>query len=303
MPVMNALKHNLPSDDDEPGESRMGFLDHLEELRTRLIRSCLAIAAGMVVAYAFVDRIGEFVLAPSLRLLPPGTTLVYTRPGEGFSFDLDIAFIGGIVIAAPLVMYQVWRFIAPALYAKEKRFAIPFVVLTSLGAVAGALFSHYVLFPSTMAFFGTFDAPSIKFMPRLEDTFELYKKLLFGMVVVFQMPTLVFFLARMRLVTARFLWRHTQHAILVIFIIAALLTSSTDPWNQTVFAAPMIGLYLISIAIAWAVRPKGEPASSEPEASPKLSLAVTAAAVIDQVRRQRARTYRRNGRVLSPERW
>jgi len=109
-----------------------------------------------------------------------------------------VSFIGGGVLAAPFVLYQVWRFIAPGLYAKEKRFAIPFVVLTTLGTVGGAAFSHYVLFPSTMAFFGQFGASAIKFMPRLEDTFELYKKLMLGMVLVFQIPTIVFFLAKMR---------------------------------------------------------------------------------------------------------
>jgi sec-independent protein translocase protein TatC len=103
----------------------MGFLDHLDEFRTRIIRSCLAIGAGMAIAYLFVERIAKFVLRPTLNVLPPGERLVFTRPGEGFSFDLDIALIGGCVLAAPFVMYQVWRFIAPALYANEKRFALP----------------------------------------------------------------------------------------------------------------------------------------------------------------------------------
>src|SRR5205807_3572000 len=109
---------------------------------------------------------------PTLRMLPPGTTLIFTRPGEAFSFYLDISLIGGVVLAAPFVMYQVWRFIAPALYAKEKRYVIPFVVLTTLGAIGGALFSHYVLFAAMIAFFGTFHSPAMTFMPRVEDTFE-----------------------------------------------------------------------------------------------------------------------------------
>src|SRR5258705_13749803 len=107
-----------------------------------------------------------------------------------------------------------------------------------------------------IAFFGAFNSPAMKFTPRVEDTFDLYKMMLLGMVVVFQIPTLVFFLAKMRLVTARFLWRHIKYAILIIFIVAAVLTPSSDPWNQTIFAAPMIGLYLISIGIAWMVAPK-----------------------------------------------
>jgi sec-independent protein translocase protein TatC len=289
-------------DDDEADGLTMGFLEHLEELRTRLIRSCVAIGAGMAVAFLFVERIADFVLAPSLRLLPPGSSMVSTRPGEGLSFYFDIALIGGIVLAAPVVMYQLWRFIAPGLYAREKRFAVPFVLLTTLGTIGGALFSHYVLFPSTMAFFGTFNPPAIRFMPRIEETFELYKKLMFGMVIVFQVPTVVFFLAKMRIVTAGLLWRNAKYAVLVSFILSAMLTSSPDPWNQTVFAAPMIALYLLSIAIAWIVNPRQEIQARERDGLPPLRLIVTAA-VLEQVRKHRVRTYRRNGTVLAPDRW
>src|SRR5207302_1802733 len=162
--------------------------------------------AGMLVAFMFADRIGDFVLAPTLRMLPPGSTLIFTKPGEAFSFYLDVALIGGVVLAAPFVMYQVWLFIAPGLYANEKRFVIPFVALTSAGTVAGALFSHYVLFPAMIGFFATFKSRHLTFMPRVEDTFDLYVNMVLGMVVVFQIPTLVLFLARMHLVTARFLW-------------------------------------------------------------------------------------------------
>ena len=234
----------------------MGFLEHLDELRSRLIRSSVAVGAGMVVAYLFAEPLGVLLLGPTLRVLPAGTTFITTRPGEGFSFHLDIAFIGGLVLAAPVVAYQVWRFIAPGLYAREKRFVVPFVLLATLGTVSGALFSHFVLFPATMAFFGTFSSPLMTFMPRIEETFALYKQLLIGMIAAFQIPTVVFFLAKMRLVTAVLLWRNTKYAILIIFVVAAVLTPSADPWNQAVFAAPMIGLYLISIGLAWMVGPK-----------------------------------------------
>src|SRR5947207_4039774 len=131
---MAEIQHRLPPDelDDDSGEGRMGFLEHLDELRTRIIRSCLAIGAGMLVAFLFVDRLGDFILAPTLRALPAGGALIFTKPGEGFAFYLDIAFIGGIVLASPFVMYQVWRYIAPGLYATEKKFAVPFVVLSTL---------------------------------------------------------------------------------------------------------------------------------------------------------------------------
>src|ERR1044071_3361960 len=183
-----------PDDDDVAG--RMGFLDHLDELRTRLIRSCIAIAAGMVVAFAFVDRIGDFVLAPAIAALPPGDPIILTKLGEGFAFYLDVAFIAGVILAAPFVMYQVWRFIAPALYANEKRFAVPFVLLTTLGSIGGAVFTHYLMFPATVSFLATFHSPSMKFMPRVEDMFDTYKMMLLGMAVVFQIPTLIFFLAK-----------------------------------------------------------------------------------------------------------
>jgi sec-independent protein translocase protein TatC len=276
----------LEDEGDGHREGQMGFLDHLDELRTRIIRSCVAIGAGMLVAFFFVDRIADFVLAPTVRMLPRGTSLIYTKPGEGFAFYLDVALIGGVVLAMPFVMYQVWRFIAPALYANEKKFVIPFVVLTTVGSLGGALFSHYVLFPGMVAFFGTFNSRTMKFSPRVEDTFDMYKNLMLGMVLVFQLPTLVFFLAKMRLVTARFLWRHIKYAILIIFIVAAVLTPSTDPWNQTAFAAPMIGLYLLSIGLAWLVGPKGEHESPGRSDSTQLRL-VFAAAVIDQAWKRR----------------
>jgi sec-independent protein translocase protein TatC len=255
----------LPSPED-PGESSGGsmpFLAHLDELRTRILRSCLAIAAGALAAFVFVDRIFRFVFAPAMRMLPAGSKLIYTSPGEAFSLYIDLALIAGSLLAAPFVMYQVWMFIAPGLYAKEKKLVVPFVALTTLGAVAGAAFSHYILFPSMIAFFGTFSSSDLEFLPKIEDVFDLYVKMLIGMVAVFQIPTVVFFLARMRLVTARFLWRHIKYAILLIFIVAAVLTPSSDPWNQTVFAAPMVVLYLLSILIAWAVAPRGtQPAAS-----------------------------------------
>ncbi len=262
MPAMAAAlstARQLPPEEpdhvDRPDDSdgRMSFIEHLEELRKRIINAAIAVAVGMGIAFVFVDQLFHFIMTPALRLLPPGSKLIYTKPAEAFALYVNIALIAGIVLAAPLIAYQAWLFIAPGLYAKEKRLLIPFVLLTTIGTVAGAAFSHYIVFPYMIAFFSTFASPEVAFMPRIEDTFDLYLKMLLGMVVVFQIPTVVFFLAKMRVVSAGFLWHQLRYAILLSFIAAAVLTPTGDPWNQAIFAGPMIALYVISIGIAWLV--------------------------------------------------
>lgn len=259
----------------------MGFLDHLDELRSRLIRSCVAIVAGMAIAYSFVDRIGAFILGPTLAVLPPGSELQTTNLAEGFAFHFDVMLIAGSLIASPYVLFQVWRFIAPGLYSSEKRLAMPFVLTGLAGTLSGAAFAHYLLFPGLVAFFASFDSPLMNFQPTVRDTFSQYKHMLVAMVLVFQLPTIVLFLARLRLVTARLLWRHFKHAILVIFIAAAFLTPTPDAWTQIVMAIPMLAMYGLSMAIAWLVAPRTPVAAT----SPHLRL-VVAAAVLDQARRR-----------------
>ena len=271
----------LANANPEPSDGSMGFLEHLDELRTRLLRSLIAIGAGMAVAFGFHDQLGNFILAPTLLVIPPDA-LQTTRPGEGFAFYLDVALIGGILLASPFVMFQVWRFLAPGLYANEKRFALPFVLMGGLSAVAGAAFSHYLLFPALMSFFSGFDSPW-RFAPTVHDTFALYKHMLLAMVAVFQLPTIVFFLARFRMVTAKFLWGQIRYAVLIIVVAAAMLTPTPDPWNQLILAAPMLALYVASIAVAWLAAPRRN--ETRPS-SPHLRL-VVAASVLDQARRAR----------------
>jgi sec-independent protein translocase protein TatC len=254
----------LPPEDEHGRRFQISVLTQLERFRGALIRSAIAVLVGMLVAFAFINQIVAFVLTPARHMLPPGSRLIFTQPIEAFSLYIDIALLAGAVLAAPFVMYQFWIFIAPALYSHQKKFAIPFVALTTIGAVCGAAFSHYIVFPYMIAFFGTFSSPDLAFLPRVEDTFDLYVKMMLGMIVVFQIPTVVFFLAKMGLVTARFLLRNTKYAILAIFIISAVVTPSSDPWNQTVFAAPMIVLYMLSIGIAAAVAPRAKPLDEEP---------------------------------------
>ena len=251
--------YQLPPDDDDDlasGAGKMSFLEHLDELRKRIVRACLAVAFGILATFYWIEPIFNFILAPTRRALPPGVKLIYTQPGEAFSLYITVALIAGAVVAAPVIMWQVWMFIAPGLYSNEKRLAIPFVFFTTVGFLAGAAFNHYVSFPFMMAFFASFNTPDLAFMPKLEDVFGLYSKMLLGMGVVFQMPTVVFFLAKMKLVTARFLIAQFKYAFLIIFVVAAVITPTGDMMTQAIFAAPMVGLYLLSIVIAWVVGPK-----------------------------------------------
>ena len=150
----------------------------------------------------------------------------------------------------PFIMFQLWRLIAPLVPPSARWFALPFVGSTTLGFVAGAAFTHYIAFPYLMAFAASFNTPNLMFMPRLEPVFDMYMKMVLGMAVVFQMPTVVFFLAKLGMVSAGFLWRSFRYAVLLIFVAAAVITPTSDMVTQTIFAAPMLALYLLSIAIA-----------------------------------------------------
>ena len=238
--------------DDQDSAGKMSFLEHLDELRKRIIRAVIALFVGFIIACFFIQRLFDFIMKPLQALLPPGGSLIFTDPTEAFVLYIKIAAIAGLLIASPAVMTQVWMFIAPGLYSHEKKMAIPFVVMSSFFFVAGAAFSHYIVFPMTWKFFVSFTTDYLTFMPRIEPAFSLYMKMLLAFGLVFQMPTVVLFLARMGMVTAGFLWRNIKYAILIIFIIAAVVTPSADVITQTAMAGPMFLLYLLSIALAWA---------------------------------------------------
>src|SRR5438093_12254468 len=156
-------------DDDSPGVGKMSFLEHLDELRKRIVRSCLAIAFGVLATFAYIQPIFDFILAPTRKALPPGVKLIYTEPGEAFSLYITVALIAGVVVAAPFIMYQLWMFIAPGLYANEKRMAYPFVFFTTVGFVAGAAFNHFIAFPFIMRFFAGFNPTDVRFRAKLAD--------------------------------------------------------------------------------------------------------------------------------------
>jgi sec-independent protein translocase protein TatC len=229
----------------------MSFLEHLDELRKRIIRALLALCFGVGIALYFIQDLYAFVMLPLRQMLRPGETMIYTYPTEAFMLYLRIALIAGLFIAAPLIFWQVWLFVAPALYARERRYAIPFILLSSIGVVSGAAFSHYVAFPLMWRFFASFSNDLVSFMPRIEDAFSVYMRMLLGMALVFQMPAMVFFLARMGVVTARWMIRQFKYAVLIIVIAAAIITPSSDVASQLIVAGPMVVLYILSIGIAW----------------------------------------------------
>ena len=182
-------------------------------------------------------------MLPLRQMLRPGETMIYTYPTEAFMLYIRIALIAGLFISAPLIFWQVWLFVAPALYARERRYAVPFVLLSTIGFLSGAAFSHYVAFPLMWRFFASFSNDLVSFMPRIEDAFSVYMRMLLGMAVVFQMPALVFFLARMGVVTARWMIRQFKYAVLVIVVVAAVITPSSDVASQLIVAGPMVVLY------------------------------------------------------------
>jgi sec-independent protein translocase protein TatC len=251
-----------PRPDDDPygesnreseldAEAKMSFLEHLDELRTRLIHSVIAIGVACVISFIFLNRIFEFITLPMRQMLPPGGSLVQTEPSEFFMLYLKVGALVGLLIATPFVMWQLWLFIAPGLYAHEKKFAIPFVAFSTFFFAAGAAFSHFVAFPWTWKFFIDFKPDYVQSMIKLGPAFSLYVKMLLGFAVIFQMPTVVFFLARMGMVTAAFLIRHFKYAVLIIFILGAVLSPGGDVVSQAMMAGPMLVLYGLSIIIAW----------------------------------------------------
>jgi sec-independent protein translocase protein TatC len=254
-PQSGAYQPDL-EDDEDSASGKMSFLEHLDELRKRIVASLIGVALGVLASFTFINHIVNFILKPTWQVLPHGSRMIYTQPGEAFGLYIQISLIAGVVLAAPWIMYQVWLFIAPGLYTNEKRLAIPFVALGTLGFLSGTLVNHYLTFPFMMRFFASFNTADLVFMPRLEDVFDLYTKMLLGMGLVFQMPMVVYTLAKLRMVTARFLLKHFKYAFLIIFIIAAVITPTGDMVTQAIFAAPMIALYALSIFIAWFVRPK-----------------------------------------------
>jgi sec-independent protein translocase protein TatC len=251
-PATPAPPERRAEDDlDEDDGGRMSFLEHLDELRRRLVAAAISLAVGTAVAVFFIDRIFDFIMRPLYERLPQGSKLTYIEPMEAFMLKVKIALLAGVVIGAPLIMWQLWLFISPGLYSREKRFALPFVFMASVFFVGGAAFNHYVLFPLAWVFLAGFSTDYMLFMPRVQSVFSLYAMLMLAMGLIFEMPAVILILARMGLVTAGFLWRHIKYAILIIFIASAVITPTGDPMTQSLMAGPMVALYVLSIGLAW----------------------------------------------------
>ncbi|HET8647792.1 MAG TPA: twin-arginine translocase subunit TatC [Vicinamibacteria bacterium] len=228
----------------------MSFLEHLEELRVRLIHSVAALIVAFGACWNFHDRLFVFLTAP-LRRAYPQVEFIFTSPSEALMLHMKMAFFVGIFVAAPYVLYQVWLFVSPGLYTHEKAYALPFILAGTLFFLGGAAFGHFFLFPLTFRFMVGFGGPGMKFMPKVGEYYTFYSWFLLGLGLVFQLPVVVFVVSRIGLVTPRFLIRNFKYAILVAFAISAVITPTPDVVTQSLLALPMLGLYLLGILVAW----------------------------------------------------
>jgi sec-independent protein translocase protein TatC len=246
----------------------MGFLDHLEELRRRIIYSIIAVAVGFFACWGYAEKIYDIMQRPIMVALQHNgmaEKLVYLNPTEPFNMYLKVAALAGLFLTSPFVLYQVWAFISPGLYRNEKRYVVPFMVSTVGLFIAGGYFGYKLVYPQALEFLIGYGK---QFQPMITigEYTDLFLTIIIGMGVIFEMPILVFFLSLMGIVTAGWMWRNLRYSILVIFIIAAILTPTTDILNMCIFAAPMVALYVFSIAIAWLVHPTQRRARKEKQA-------------------------------------
>jgi sec-independent protein translocase protein TatC len=256
-----------------PAESRdaltgMSFLEHLEELRRRIIWSLVSVAVCFAVAWNYAGHIFQYMQRPLLEALRNhklDERLVYLSPTEPFNLYLKVGMVAGLFLASPLVLYQVWLFISPGLYRHEKRYVMPFLASTVGLFLAGGYFGYRLVYPAALDFLIGYGG-DFRPMITIGEYTDLFLTVILGLGLVFEMPILIFFLALMGVVNAGFLWRNLRYAILVIFFLAAVLTPTTDIVNMCIFAAPMIGLYVISIGIAWLVHPKRRKARAQAQA-------------------------------------
>ena len=241
-------------DDHEPASAeggKMSFLDHLDELRRRIVYSLIGVSIGFVVGFYFINDLFAFIMVPMQQMLQNGQTLIYTDPSEAFLLQFKIALMAGLILAAPIVASQVWLFIAPGLYSHEKKLAIPFILMSSVLFVGGAAFAHYQVFPVVWKFLSGFTNEFLTYTPRVEPAFSLYLRLILAVGLTFQLPTIVLFLAKMGMITPRFMIKNFKYAVMIIIVLAAVLSPDPGGVGMAMMAGPVVILYVLSIGLAW----------------------------------------------------
>lgn len=252
---MPATLEHKRSEESETNAA-MGFFEHLAELRRRLLYSLLAIAACLVFGLIFWEEIYIFVSRPMLVAFEAAgmeKRLVFTGPLVPIKFALEIGLYAGIFLAAPFIFWQVWLFVAPGLYRRERRAALPFVLSSTALFLLGCYFSHRVVLPLTLTFLLQFGKDYFEPLITINEYFSLWLTMVLWMGVIFQLPVLIFILSWLGLVTPGFLIHYFRHAVIAIVVIAAVVTPTTDAFTMTIFAAPMIALYILGIGVSWVV--------------------------------------------------
>lgn len=233
-------------------EEKMSFLDHLTELRRRLIWSLLAVAILFAPAYYFSNEIFDFLMKPLIENLPEGSSLIFTRPAEGFTTYLKVSFFAALLLAIPFILYQAWKFVAPALYKEEKQVALPFIVFGSLFFLAGAAFCYYVASPPAFKFLlNEYSSDYVKAFPTIREALSFLMALIFGFGLVFEFPLIIFILARVGVVTSSWLRKQRKYAIIISAMIAAILTPTTDAISMMLMFVPIVVFYELGILVAW----------------------------------------------------
>lgn len=238
-------------------DEKKPFLAHLEELRTRLIVCAIAVGVGFVISYIFSKQLFFLLTMPLTKILPPESSMIFTSLPEMFIAYIKVALIGGIILAVPVIFYELWMFVAPALYQREKRYLVPFVLFSTILFIAGALFGYLIVFPYGFKFFLGFATQDIQALPSVKQYFSFAIRLLLAFGLVFEMPVAVLFLTKIGLITPEAMKRYRKFAILGSFILSAILTPP-DVATQLMMAGPLIILYELSIYISKAVYRKQE---------------------------------------------
>jgi sec-independent protein translocase protein TatC len=231
-------------------DPKMSLTEHLTELRKRLTNSLIAVAIAFLGCYFFKDRLFDIITRPLIHALPEKSYLIYTGLTQAFFTYMKISFFAALILTSPFIFYQVWKFVSPALLPREKMYVIPFVLSSTFLFVGGILFGYFVVLPPAFAFFVSFNNQYLQAMITFNDYLSLFVKFLLGFGLSFQLPILIFFLAKLGIVTDKLLSKNRKYAILLIFIVAAILTPSPDALSQILMAIPLLFLYEVSIFIA-----------------------------------------------------